>query len=284
MNSNNFTIRNMTADELEQIAVDWASKEGWNPGLYDAPCFYQSDPKGFLVGLLKDEPIACISVVAYNRGFAFLGFYIVKPEYRGQGYGLQLWNKALRYLSTQNIGLDGVVAQQANYAKSGFQTAYNNIRFQGLAKSAHANSDNIVSHAAVSLERLIDYDAGMFPSPRPAFLKCWLNQPESTSLVALEQGNIAGYGMIRKCREGYKLGPLFANTPDFAESLFLALNNAVEPGSTIYLDTPDINPAAVQIAKKYEMSRVFETARMYTKYQPDIDIKKVFGVTTFELG
>jgi hypothetical protein len=30
------------------------------------------------------------------------------------------------------IGLDGVVAQQGNYLKSGFQLAYRNIRYQGV--------------------------------------------------------------------------------------------------------------------------------------------------------
>jgi hypothetical protein len=29
---------------------------------------------------------------------------------------------------------------------------------------------------------------------------------------------------------------------------------------------------------------VFETARMYTRADPAIDLSKLFGVTTFELG
>lgn len=61
------------------------------PGLHDADCYFSADPKGFLVGLLDDEPIATISVIKYDDAFGFLGFYIVKPEYQGQGYGLQLW-------------------------------------------------------------------------------------------------------------------------------------------------------------------------------------------------
>ena len=38
------------------------------------------------------------------------------------------------------------------------------------------------------------------------------------------------------------------------------------------------------LAKKYGMNYVFETARMYTKKPPEIDVQKVFGVTTFEVG
>lgn len=92
-----YLIRNMTPDEVERIAVEWAAKEGWNPGIYDAPCFYAADPKGFFAGFLGDEPIACISAVAYDPDFAFIGFYIVNPEHRGKGYGLKIWNAAIAY-------------------------------------------------------------------------------------------------------------------------------------------------------------------------------------------
>jgi ribosomal protein S18 acetylase RimI-like enzyme len=106
------------------IAIDWAAAEGWNPGLYDADCFRAADPDGFLVGLLGDEPVATISVVKYGDSFGFLGFYIVKPAYRGQGYGRQIWDAGLAYLKGRTVGLDGVLAQQGNYQMMvAFETA-----------------------------------------------------------------------------------------------------------------------------------------------------------------
>ena len=106
-----YIVRNMTPAEVETIAVEWAATEGWNPGLYDARMFYNADPNGFFVGLLNNVPIACVSAVAYNAEFGFMGFYVVKPEYRRAGYSLRLYRTALRHLPTQNIGLDGVVEQ-----------------------------------------------------------------------------------------------------------------------------------------------------------------------------
>ena len=87
----------MLYEVITDVAVEWAGREGWNPGLHDAPSFYATDPKGFFVGLLGDEPISCISAVAYDQSFAFLGFYIVKPEHRGKGYGQKIWNAAISY-------------------------------------------------------------------------------------------------------------------------------------------------------------------------------------------
>jgi GNAT superfamily N-acetyltransferase len=279
-----YIIRNMTEEEVSTVAVEWAAKEGWNPGLHDTPCFYATDPKGFFVGLLGDEPISCISAVTYDKDFAFLGFYIVKPEHRGKGYGLKIWNVAIACLQTQNIGLDGVVEQQPNYKKSGFTFAHSNIRYEGTAKPTAEQFPEIVQLSEVSFDDVSQYDTNLFSVPRPQFLQCWVQQPESLALAAIQDGKVAGYSVIRTCRTGYKIGPLFADTKNLATKLFRASNNFVEPGNHVYLDTPETNQAAVQLAESHGMHQVFETVRMYTKSPPDIDINRVFGVTTFELG
>ena len=125
----------MSRAELDQ-AVDWAAGEGWNPGHHDAVAFHACDPKGFVVGLIDGAPVASISVVRYPAGFAFLGFYIVAPAWRGLGHGWQLWQAGMARVADCNIGLDGVVAQQGNYRKSGFHHAWNNVRHEGVPASA----------------------------------------------------------------------------------------------------------------------------------------------------
>jgi len=280
---NGYAIRTMMRQEID-IAVDWAAAEGWNPGLHDADCFYAADPKGFLIGLLDDEPVAAISAVKYGDSFGFLGFYIVKPEYRGKGYGIRIWNAALAYLSGRTIGLDGVVAQQGNYRKSGFILAYRNVRYQGSGGGSFTNGTGIVPLATIPFDALCVYDQPFFPDNRTRFLKCWIDQPRSTALGILRNGKPAGYGVLRSCRSGYKIGPLFADGPEFAEELFLALQAHVPEGSPLFLDTPELNAAAVDLAKRHNMTVVFETARMYAGKTPDLPINRLFGVTTFELG
>ncbi len=49
-------------------------------------------------------------------------------------YGVEPWN------SWRTIGLDGVLAQQENYRKSGFQLAYRNIRYCGTFTGVYAGS------------------------------------------------------------------------------------------------------------------------------------------------
>ena len=276
-------FRTMTRKDLD-IAVEWAAQEGWNPGLYDADCFYQTEPQGFFMGFLDNQPIACISALSYGPTFGFLGFYITRKEFRNQGYGIQVWDKAIDYLKTQNIGLDGVVEQQENYKKSGFKLAYNNARYQLNSKKFNQGDSNIVPVSSIPFDQLNKYDNQFFPVDRKTFLECWIKQPESTALAYVANNQIMGYGMIRKCRSGYKTGPLFADNFEVADKLFQSLVSSVEENSPVFLDIPEINPNAAKLTSQHQMQKVFATARMYTKSFPKLPIDRTFGITTFEVG
>jgi len=281
MNSNQFQIRPMTLADLE-LSLEWAAAEGWNPGIYDAEAFYTADPGGFLIGEIDGEPISSISAVSYEENFGFIGLYIVKPAWRGKGFGLKTWNAALNLLGERNVGLDGVLAQVENYRKFGFQPAYTQIRHQGIGIPSKINQ-NIVKLTDIPLEIILNYDRQCFPAPRTIFLKKWLNQPDGAAYGMIKNNHLCGYAVLRKCRNGFKIGPLFADNSEIAESLFLAVINHVE-GELIFLDTPNANPSAISLAEKFAMNPVFQCVRMYTRSLPSHDITKVFGVTTLELG
>jgi hypothetical protein len=71
-------------------------------------------------------------LVTCKDKFGFLGFYIVKAEYRGRGFGIRTWEKSLEYLrESRNIGLDSVIARQRDYEKYDFKFAYRNLRYAG---------------------------------------------------------------------------------------------------------------------------------------------------------
>ena len=278
-----YDIRTATRAELD-IAVQWAAEEGWNPGLYDSDAFHATDPQGFFLGILDGTPIASISAVSYGPAVGFVGFYIVHPRYRGRGYGMRLWRHALRHLPTQNVGLDGVLAQQKNYEKSGFALAYRNIRYEGSGAGAWQEDPHVVPLSRISFDRLLAYDEGIFPARRGTFLKPWIAQPESLAVGYVDAGRLRGYGMIRRCRTGCKIGPLFADAAELAEALFQRLRAHAGAEVPVFLDVPEAHPDAVALATAHGMRPMFETVRMYTKEAPRVPLRRVFGVTTFELG
>lgn len=269
--------------------IDWAAAEGWNPGKHDAAAFYAADPSGFMVGLLDDEPISSISVIRYGDRFGFLGFYIVRPDYRGHGYGLRLWNEGMKYLEGRDVGLDGVPAQETNYARWCFRLADRNTRYEGMAMTseAFANDPRIVPLSGIPFTDVAAYDDLLMPAPRPDFLRYWVNQPDSVAIGIVQRDRLAGYTILRPCRVGYKFGPLFANDAALAEALYRAAAGRLPEGTPIYLDVPGKNPAAGELAKRYQMQPVFHTARMYrlvTRAEMSLPLDRWFGVTTFELG
>jgi GNAT superfamily N-acetyltransferase len=281
-NPDDLTIRVMTRQDLDR-AIDWAAAEGWNPGLDDAACFRAADPAGFLMGCLGDEPVASISVVRYAGTFGFLGLYIVRPDRRGRGFGHRLWRAGMASLTDRTVGLDGVVAQQENYRKSGFALAHRNVRFGGAPQVAAPGDACLKRVTPAIVDAVLAYDRPFFPAPREAFLRCWLKPAARDAFAFVEDGIVKGYGVIRACRSGSKIGPLFADGEREADLLFRALASEAN-GDAVFLDLPEPNQAAVRLAARYGLSPVFETARMYRGPGPDLPLSRTYGISTFELG
>jgi GNAT superfamily N-acetyltransferase len=278
------TIRTMRPDELP-LALDWAAAEGWNPGVHDAACFLAADPEGFLVAELAGAPVGCVSAVRYGDGFGFLGFYIVRPAHRGQGHGLALWRAAMARLQPGVVGLDGVVAQQANYRRSGFALLHRNIRY-GAARPVPPETPDapvILPAADIPFAAIVAHDRRFFPAPREAFLRAWLLAPGHVARAAHGPAGLRGLAVLRPCREGSKIGPLFAQDGATARALFAALLRAAPPGP-VFLDLPEPNADAVAMAVAAGMAPAFETARMYAGGPPALPIKHIYGITSFELG
>ncbi len=283
MMNKKYKIEQMTESEI-RIALEWAKHEGWNPGLYDATCFYRVDPKGFFTGKLQRKIIAVVSAVNYDDQYSFCGFFIVNPKYRKQGYGLELARQIGTHIGQRNAGIDGVINMVDKYAQMGFVYAHNNARYECHDLQVASDiSPEIVTLDRVPFELLKRYDRQHFPAARDAFLKCWISQPKSKSVGYFKQNELLGYGVIRACHQGYKIGPLFANTPQIADALILSLSQHAQ-GESLFLDVPENNPHALELVQRYPFQKVFETARMYLKGQPDIATDQIYGITSFELG
>jgi GNAT superfamily N-acetyltransferase len=276
-------FRKATRAELDTM-LQWAAREGWNPGLDDATPFFAADPDGYWVAEDEGRIAAAISIVSYGEDYAFLGFYMAHPDFRGQGIGHALWQKALAETTAATVGLDGVVAQQENYRKSGFAYAHANFRYGGEVSCSEPPSSELVEVSPVHIPSIIEYDRRFSPGPRDAFLKEWLRPLSSRNSVALiRNAEILGYGTIRACREGHKIGPLFADTETNADLIFRKLVT-MAGGGQIFLDIPEPNAAARALCDRYNLKPVFETARMYRGQAPDLPLSQIYGITTFELG
>jgi GNAT superfamily N-acetyltransferase len=282
-------IRNMTRAEVDRL-VDWAAREGWNPGLHDAELFWATDPEAFIAAELDGALIGGGAITSYGGEFGFMGFFIMRPEYRGRGLGNALWQARRERLLARlhpgaSIGMDGVFDMQGYYARGGFVFSHRNLRFRTEIDRppAHPDGEDVVALSTVAFDALAAYDRRCFPAPRPTFLKGWIAQADALALGLRRGGTLAGYGVVRRCREGCKIGPLFADDRAAAEALYLRLAGFAA-GGALFLDAPENNPEAMALVQAHRMTEVFGCARMYLGPTPAVAQDRVFGVTTFELG
>ena len=180
------------------------------------------------------------------------------------------------------MGIDGVFDLQERYVDGlGMEFAYRNIRWEGVAGGVP--QPDLVPVSDVPFEDLLEYDSRHFPAERRVFLEKWINMPDSHSLACIDGGEIRGYGTIRKCFNGHKIGPLFASDLLTAEKIFQGLTSFIT-GDPVFLDTPEPNDDAMALARHHGMKQVFGTARMYSRQIPGLPLDEIFGVTSFELG
>lgn len=275
------TIRTMTIEDLRTV-LGWAEDEGWNPGLDDAEAFHASDPQGFLIKEVEGEAVAAVSVVNHSAQFAFLGLYLCKPQFRGQGHGIDVWRAGIAHAGTRSIGLDGVPDQQENYAKSGFVKYGRTLRFEGLINSG---VDPKVRPASPhEIGTLSAMDARICGIDRPAFAAGWFSpSPNRQTMVVMSGAEITGCATFRRCGSGTKIGPLYAASQADALAL-LASNPFATSVAPVFVDVQEQNSPLGTLLETLGFAAIFETARMFKGAPPEASPTSFQAIATMELG
>ena len=277
-------IRNraMTRPELDRV-LDWAATEGWNPGLDDADAFWATDPGGFFVAEADGAPVAAISVVNHSDAFAFLGLYLCLPSHRDRGIGLGLWRHALVHAGDRTVGLDGVEAQQANYALSGFARASGTTRYIGRIDGGR--TDGTRNARAEEVPALVAMEAAASGVAKPAYMTAWFAGAATRATFVVEgAGGLGGAATVRRCRNGAKVGPLIAPSVDIALSLLGAAGAWAD--TVLTLDVPGNATSFGAALDARGFAAGFRTARMYAGRPPRgaASGPALFGVGSLELG
>ena len=280
-----YRIDRMTRAEAD-ILDGWAAVEGWNPGLNDIEIAWSYDPDAF-IALRKDGELAGGgAIIAYQGAAGFMGLFIMRADLRRQGLGRVLWHERLNQLRARlqpgaPIGMDGVFDMAPFYEAGGFRYLYRDLRFEGTAHGALDSAP--IPLGQIPWPELAAYDAQVSGLKREGFMRAWLGQQGGHGFALTEAGAIGGYGFLRPCCVGFKLGPLYASDPATARRLLQSLLSAVQ-GSRVQIDVPEPNLAAIDLMKELGWPSPFGCARMVYGTPPAVPVEQVFGVTSFEFG
>ena len=297
MTISNFKIRTLETADIN-VVTEWARIEGFAPGIGDINIYKNTDNQGIWIGLLNDIPIGCIAGIKYNSSYGFIGLFIVLKQYRGKGYGLQLWKHAMNYLSGIScIGLEAALDRIDDYSTWGFIKSSTTTRWQWSADDCFLVDrlyldDELLGYKILEANLIPDsdvqiYDANREATPRPHFLSNWLNNKTGRVLVLVDTKGIChGFGRIRPCLlkdgKGWRIGPLLADTPPLAEYLLRSLVSSHR--GKVLLDSPGLNPYSKYLFARLGFQEISTTLRMYKGSQPPLSMNQVYGLACLELG
>lgn len=302
-----FTVRRVRcADELREHFIPRLAHEGWKPGALDYISYFRADNTGFFVGELDGKVISCISAVKYCPEYAFFGNYIVDEEYRNMGYGSILFKSVVASLSTDcNFAGEVYENQVERYEKLGYKRAWKVPQFSfDIAKASavlqqcelrHPSSINIETASDVPFAKLFEYDTSVHVYPRSSFLASWISASNSFSYVASTSAqSIVGYAVVRlafRPKDGWRLGPLYADNEDIALYLYRAIVDKLaheDKLNRIVVDVPcsdQSNPRALAIVDELRSKKSEESIRLFSKYVPtNWPLQKVYGISSQQMG
>ncbi|CAO3611961.1 unnamed protein product [Cunninghamella echinulata] len=319
-----------TKEEVGKYFYEWPKGEQWNPCLGSnnvIEFFYTSDPNGFFLGTIKNEQgqdivVAIISALKHNPEMVFIGHYIVHPDHRGKGYGLALFNHAVKDYAKgiKYIGLDAVHAQMNNYKKSGFNIlSWNSRRYQGtfeqtdLVKRMEKNRDyltnaglEIKSLSETPLQSLIQLEKKYTGIERETFIKqvttTFVNPSEGKFGISLVKQNdpnqVVAYAAIRPLTDGYIIGPIYAENKQQTSTLVCHLINIINTESekstyqinkdhskSFCANVCEENKEALDIFENdFGWTWAFECYRMWVGEAPPSDVAGLYAAATYESG
>lgn len=302
INSNQLIIRTAKSIEELTIVMNWAVEEGWNVGKYDAKAYYKAFPTGCRLLLHEDKIVGGIFLAEYNNQFTFIGLFIVEKNYRDQGLGKLLWDDTMKQLEKMtSIGLYAVPQQVSRYQKSDFKSSNDILRWETQMPSNSSslgtaeNTNNVLFLDKENSDLILqvdEYDNKMFRMPRFSLIKAMLEIQQVVGFAVKEQGKVVGYGIIRPCQKGHRIGPLYANNFEDVKNLTLKLLDVVRQLNTpIIFDapSPELNKFITAFAEYFNLQRVkdADTQAMFKGEMPkeiEETTDKLYAICSLELG
>gem|GEM_PF-3123035 len=267
-------------------------------GKEDAQLFFDVDPAGCLLCVLNDGhiPIGCISGLKYSDNKAFIGLYIMLPEHRGKGYGVQLFHRVQEHLAGYEVALDGVEAQIPNYERSGFHPTRWNMTYR-CVNPVTPIDNNVSNETTVDVRDVTTIPISEWAASERAsigfsrgdkYYETLKKQSFGVCAIDKQSGRMVGMCLARQSALiGYVVGPWYCRDREVAKVLVVALlTDHRLAGQTITIEVPADNKDAVALLDSLGFKFVFKCNRMWTGGDRHIveDVRTVYGHLSLALG
>ncbi|XP_052784764.1 uncharacterized protein LOC128220424 [Mya arenaria] len=287
VSENHLNIRPGKQNEI-QVLERWIKDEGWDHSTYDTMSQLKIDSNSLLVAADQDDkPVGFGSAIACMNDLVYVDNFIVRADFRGKGFGrILLKDGIMKRLVNRNGVLDSLPAMADTYKKYGF--IYPGVRTVLLTITIDRDimfkplSDNI-NIQVKPLENshwpgILQFDKTVYPTiDREKILRAFFVGPNVTTLVALEQDKVVGFGSLHKKDEGlFGLRSVQAEDEEIAERIIQMLFQHAGNGSACQLVFPKGKglPTCMKSARQGE-----DLIRLYTKPAIVVNTDKIWATT-----
>jgi GNAT superfamily N-acetyltransferase len=242
---------------------------GWNQTDADWRRFLDSSPLGCFVAECDAAVRGTVATISFERRVAWIGMVLVDPEYRSQGLGTALLQRAIDHLDQLKVPvlkLDATPQGQPLYEKLGFRTEYEIERWaRRNAPARPATSPTAVARGLVlpeMLETICKRDREIFGADRGVLLKSLYEDAPELTRALVDSGRVAGYAFGRRGSFADHLGPWIAIKAGVARHLleeFLASSTR----KMQIADCVTAHPEARDLLQSFGFSYSRPLTRMY---------------------
>jgi GNAT superfamily N-acetyltransferase len=210
-------FRLMTIEDIPE-AMQLKDSAGWNQTTADWARFLSASPEGCFVAEREGRVVGTSTSIVYEGRFAWIGMVIVDSQYRGQGIGTALLERAIRYLDSRTVPcmkLDATPQGKPLYEKLGFASEYDIERWM-LTRQRRAN---FAGKASAEIEDVLRLDREIFGADRSGLLRSLTEAAPDLTLVDRQEPGVNGYAFGRRGSRADHLRPWMARKEDVASTL-----------------------------------------------------------------
>ena len=221
----------------------------------------------------------------------FIAFYVTNKTWRGKGIGRKVFDLSCQALGKRQLTLNGALDRQGMYVAGGFKVStFTLVTYEGSIKELKLDEEEFQKKETIEVstikdvgfQKILDYDQKIHPMPRRKALK-WFTDFSHVALAVTKDGVVQGWGSLYKAHRGFRLMPLYADSPELARvllhKLVKSVSNNMEAG--IEVAFPDDNKDAKAMFEELGMTRGQQNKRMFTEFDVPIQNQRVYSVLNY---
>ncbi|XP_060074741.1 holothin acyltransferase-like [Ylistrum balloti] len=290
-----FRIRSMKEQDLTRVN-QLLNDEKWIMEKAYLDCAFKTNPRDFVVAETVDrEIIGFHGLLSLTDKLDVLGLWFVQKEYRSSGVGCKFVER-INQVSNRNFGTfiwphmqEKVNMITKSNTTQAYTTWYNSGRIEQHVdlNPWHQPEEQVLirplKHSTLSA--VIQYDTQIHKVPRKAYIINWISNPQSKTYVAVKDGKLCGYAVLRFQDTCLQIAPLYANNEYVANKLFSKIASEVPKGCVVGFTSPLDNNAATKLAARYGMMGQGMPLLMVFRHDPiHLDIKKIYALSSTSFG